>query len=60
MRAGPLDGAEMKVSTASSRRIVSGQRAKKGIMITTSSFSSEARDYVSKIDKKIDTDYFTE
>lgn len=30
-----------------------GQRAKKGIMITTSSFSSEARDYVSKIDNKI-------
>ncbi len=30
-----------------------GQRAKKGIMITTSSFSSEAREYVSKIDNKI-------
>lgn len=30
-----------------------GQRAKKGIMITTSSFSREARDYVSKIDNKI-------
>jgi len=30
-----------------------GQRAKKGIMITTSSFSGEARDYVSKIDNKI-------
>jgi len=30
-----------------------GQRAKKGIMITTSSFSSEARDFVSKIDNKI-------
>jgi len=30
-----------------------GQRARKGIMITTSSFSSEAQDYVSKIDNKI-------
>jgi len=30
-----------------------GQRAKKGIMITTSCFSSDARDYVSKIDNKI-------
>jgi len=30
-----------------------GQRAKKGIMITTSTFSSEAREYVSKIDNKI-------
>jgi restriction system protein len=30
-----------------------GQRAKKGIVITTSSFSAEARDYVSKIDNKI-------
>lgn len=30
-----------------------GQRAKKGIMITTSSFSAEAREYVSKIDNKI-------
>lgn len=30
-----------------------GQRAKKGIMITTSSFSNEAREYVSKIDNKI-------
>lgn len=30
-----------------------GQRAKKGIMITTSTFSAEARDYVSKIDSKI-------
>lgn len=30
-----------------------GQRAKKGIMITTSTFSGEARDYVSKIDNKI-------
>lgn len=30
-----------------------GQRAKKGIMITTSSFSAEARDYVSKIESKI-------
>jgi restriction system protein len=30
-----------------------GQRAKKGIMITTSTFSAEARDYVSKIDNKI-------
>lgn len=30
-----------------------GQRAKKGIMITTSSFSGEARDYVSKIENKI-------
>ncbi len=30
-----------------------GQRAKKGIMITTSSFSSEAREYVSRIDNKI-------
>ena len=30
-----------------------GQRAKKGIMITTSCFSAEARDYVGKIDNKI-------
>lgn len=30
-----------------------GQRARKGIMITTSSFSADARDYVSKIDNKI-------
>jgi restriction system protein len=30
-----------------------GQRAKKGIMITTSAFSAEARDYVLKIDNKI-------
>ncbi len=30
-----------------------GQRAKKGIMITTSSFSSDAREYVSRIDNKI-------
>ena len=30
-----------------------GQRAKKGIMITTSAFSADARDYVSKIDNKI-------
>ena len=30
-----------------------GQRAKKGIMITASAFSSEAREYVSKIDNKI-------
>ena len=30
-----------------------GQRAKKGIMLTTSSFSSEARDFVSQIDSKI-------
>jgi restriction system protein len=30
-----------------------GQRAKKGIFITTSSYSKEARDFVSKIDTKI-------
>jgi restriction system protein len=30
-----------------------GQRAKKGIFITTSSFSSDAIDYVSKIDSKV-------
>lgn len=30
-----------------------GQRAKKGIFITTSSYSKEARDYVSNIDTKI-------
>lgn len=30
-----------------------GQRAKKGIFITTSDFSREAKDYVSRIDKKI-------
>ena len=30
-----------------------GQRAKKGIFITTANFSKEARDYVSKIDSKI-------
>jgi restriction system protein len=32
---------------------LAGQRAKKGIFITTSSFSKEARDYTSKIDTKI-------
>lgn len=30
-----------------------GHRAKKGIFITTSSFSKEAEDYVSRIDSKI-------
>ncbi len=30
-----------------------GQRAKKGIMITTAAFSKEARDYVTRIDNKI-------
>jgi restriction system protein len=30
-----------------------GQRAKKGVLITTSQFSLEAKDYVSRIDKKI-------
>lgn len=30
-----------------------GQRAKKGIFLTTSSFSSEALEYVSRIDSKI-------
>jgi restriction system protein len=30
-----------------------GQRAKKGIMISTSSFSQEAQDYASRIDSKI-------
>lgn len=30
-----------------------GQRAKKGVMITTSSFSKEAREYVLRIDNKI-------
>ncbi|MBV8632487.1 MAG: restriction endonuclease [Silvibacterium sp.] len=30
-----------------------GQRGKKGVFITTSSFSGEARDYVSRIEKKI-------
>lgn len=30
-----------------------GQRAKKGIFITTSNFSKDAMDYTSKIDKKI-------
>lgn len=30
-----------------------GQRAKKGIMITTSEFSKEAREYVTRIDNKI-------
>lgn len=30
-----------------------GQRGRKGVFITTSSFSSEARDYVSRIEKKI-------
>lgn len=30
-----------------------GQRARKGVMITTSSFSQEAYDYVSRIDSKI-------
>ena len=30
-----------------------GRRAKKGIFITTSGFSREAQDYISKIDNKI-------
>lgn len=30
-----------------------GQRARKGVLITTSSFSAEAREYVSRIEKKI-------
>ena len=30
-----------------------GHRARKGVMITTSSFSQEAKDYVQKIEKKI-------
>ena len=30
-----------------------GQRGRKGVFITTSSFSSEAREYVSRIEKKI-------
>jgi len=30
-----------------------GERARKGVFITTSSFSNEARDYVKKIEKKI-------
>lgn len=30
-----------------------GQRARKGVLITTSDFSAEARDYVQRIDKKI-------
>ncbi len=30
-----------------------GERARKGVFITTSSFSPDARDYVSRIDKKI-------
>ena len=30
-----------------------GQKARKGIFITTSSFSQEAQDYASKIDKKV-------
>jgi restriction system protein len=30
-----------------------GQRARKGIMITTSQFSQDAKDYVDRIEKKI-------
>ena len=30
-----------------------GQRARKGVMITTSSFSADAREYASRIDSKI-------
>ena len=30
-----------------------GQRARKGVFITTSQFSGEARDYVGRIEKKI-------
>ena len=30
-----------------------GQRARKGIMITTSQFSQEAQDYVTRIEKKM-------
>ena len=32
---------------------LTGQRAKKGLFITTSNFSSEAQDYVSRIDTKV-------
>lgn len=34
-------------------RSLEGQRARKGVMITTSTFSHEARDNVTKIEKKI-------
>jgi len=30
-----------------------GQRARKGVMITTSQFSQEAQDYVTRIEKKM-------
>ena len=30
-----------------------GQRARKGVVLTTSQFSQDAKDYVSKIEKKI-------
>ena len=30
-----------------------GERARKGVFLTTSGFSSEARDYVKRIEKKI-------
>jgi restriction system protein len=30
-----------------------GQRARKGVLITTSQFSQDARDYVTRIEKKI-------
>ena len=30
-----------------------GQRARKGVLITTSQFSQDAKDYVGKIEKKI-------
>ena len=32
---------------------LTGQRAKKGLFITTSNFSSDAEDYVSRIDAKV-------
>ena len=32
---------------------LTGQRAKKGLFITTSDFSLEAKDYVSRIDAKV-------
>ena len=35
------------------RRALEGERARKGVFITTSAFSAEAKDYVRKIEKKI-------
>jgi restriction endonuclease Mrr len=40
-------------SRFTARGSLHGERGRKGVFITTSSFSNEARDYVKRIEKKI-------